>query len=133
MSTSESRTTVREIVPLFFVEDIERSVAFYRDSLGFELANEWKPDGKLAWCRLERGSSALMLQQSIKEDGPAAGRGRGVEFFFLCDDADALHAEFTARGLDIKRPTVAFYGMNQLFLQDPDGYQLCFQNAVEQT
>jgi catechol 2,3-dioxygenase-like lactoylglutathione lyase family enzyme len=135
MSTIEHRATVRNIVPLLFVEDLERSVAFYCDSLGFVLVNEWKPDGKLAWSRLKRGTAALMLQQSTDEDGPAAGRGRGrgVEFFFLCDDAGALHAEFTTRGLDLKRPTVAFYGMNQLFLQDPDGYQLCFQSAVAQT
>ncbi len=133
MSTIEHRATLREIVPLLFVADLERSVAFYCDSLGFVLVNEWKPDGKLAWCRLKRGASALMLQQATDEDGPSAGRGRGVEFFFLCDDADALHTEFTARGLEVKRPKVAFYGMNQLFLQDPDGYQLCFQNAVDQT
>ena len=31
-----------------------------------------------------------MLQQAEDEDGPAEGRGHGVAFYFICDDADAL-------------------------------------------
>jgi uncharacterized glyoxalase superfamily protein PhnB len=129
--TTAAPTTLHEIVPLLFVEDIGRSAGFYRDQLGFEMTQDWSPDGKLAWCRLERGSAALMLQQACpEEDGPAEGRGRGVGFFFLCDDAGAMHTEFAASGVSLAPPQVAFYGMNQLFVKDPDGYELCFQNAV---
>ncbi|MBI3465478.1 MAG: bleomycin resistance family protein, partial [Planctomycetes bacterium] len=39
--------------------------------------------------------------------------------------------EFVARGLEVDPPKAAFYGMNQIFLRDPDGYELCFQSAVE--
>lgn len=131
MSTAAA-TTLHELVPLLFVENIERSAAFYRGQLGFEMTQEWSPDGKLAWCRLARGGAALMLQQACpQEDGPTEGRGRGVGFFFLCDDADAIHTEFTVAGLSLQPPQVAFYGMNQLFVKDPDGYELCFQNVVQ--
>jgi uncharacterized glyoxalase superfamily protein PhnB len=128
----ECTAAVRELVPLLFVEDITRSVAFYRDRLGFEMTGAWEPEGRLAWCRLQRGGSWLMLQQACDEDGPAEVRRRGVGFYFTCDDADALFAEFTARGLTLAPPTVAFYGMKQLFLKDPDGYELCFQNPTEE-
>ncbi len=123
--------TVRELAPLLFVNDIERSAAFYCDQLGFEIRQTWKPKDKLAWCRLERNSAAIMLQQACEEDGPPAGRGRGVAFFFNCDDADAEYVRLSDRGLQLQPPTVAFYGMKQLFLRDPDGYQLCFQNPTE--
>jgi uncharacterized glyoxalase superfamily protein PhnB len=116
---------------LLFVEDVGRSVAFYGERLGFEMTGKWEPEGRLAWCRMRRGGAVLMLQQACEEDGPAAGRGRGVGFFFTCDDAGALHAELTANGLKLDPPSVAFYGMNQLFLKDPDGYELCFQNPTE--
>ena len=69
---------------------------------------------------------ALMLQQTTEEDEPAEGRGRGVAFFFICDDADAIHAELSGRGLHPAPPQVAFYGMKQVFLKDPDGHELCF-------
>lgn len=123
-------STIHELTPLFFVEDIARSLAFYQERLGFGMTQNWSPGGKLAWCRLVRGGAALMLQQAEEEDGQAAGRGRGVGFFFLCDDANAMHAELTQRGLAVDPPQAAFYGMNQLFVRDPDGYELCFQSAI---
>ena len=104
-------------------------VEFYRDRLGFRITQSWEPDGVLAWCRLERDGVALMLQSSCEEDGPAAGRGRGATFYFNCDDAAAIHHELTAAGLQLPPPERAFYGMDQVYLVDPDGYQVCFQSV----
>jgi uncharacterized glyoxalase superfamily protein PhnB len=95
--------TLQELVPLLFVEDIVRSAAFYQHRLGFEMTLKWEPKGKLSWCRLERGGAALMLQQALpEEDGPAEGRGRGVGFYFNCDDAAAMHADLASRGLSVR-------------------------------
>jgi uncharacterized glyoxalase superfamily protein PhnB len=124
--------TIQELVPLLFVEDIIRSAAFYQQRLGLELTMKWEPAGKLSWCRLERGGAALMLQQALpEEDGPAEGRGRGVGFYFNCDDANAMCAVLSSRGLAVAAPQASFYGMNQLFVKDPDGYELCFQSVIE--
>ncbi len=124
---------IHELVPLLFVEDIARSTAFYQERLGFAMTQQWEPGGKLAWCRLARDGAAVMLQQAIpEEDGPADGRGRGVTFYFQCDDADAMHADLTRRGLTAAPPQAAYYGMNQVFVKDPDGYELCFQSAIKQ-
>ena len=131
MPLTQSTGTVRELVPLLFVQDIERSMDFYRDGLGFEVASKWEPGGKLAWCRLQRDGSAVMLQQACEEDGPAEGRGRGIGFFFICDDAGTIHAELSGRGVHLAPPQVAFYGMKQVFVKDPDGYELCFESPIE--
>ncbi len=131
MPLAPATATIRELVPLLFVQDILRSAAFYQERLGFELTQKWEPDGKLGWCRLARDGSAVMLQQANDEDGPAVGRGRGVCFYFNCDDVQAIFAEFTERGLTIQPPAAAFYGLNQVFVTDPDGYALCFQSVCE--
>ncbi|MCA9021911.1 MAG: VOC family protein [Planctomycetaceae bacterium] len=129
----QTAPAVQELVPLLFVEDVSDSVDFYCNQLGFEMKHKWEPDGTLAWCRLERGNAALMLQLACPdEDGTAAERCKGVGFFFHCDDAQAVYEELLFRGLDLEPPRVAFYGMNQLFLKDPDGYDLCFQNQVQE-
>lgn len=125
-----SQSTLRETWPLLFVRDIDRSAEFYCDYLGFEVAHQAMSDGKVYWCRLKRQNCSLMLQQAEEEDGPAKGRGRGVVLYFLCDDADVLHAEFAGRGLKLPPPTTAYYGMRQVELQDPDGYQLCFESEM---
>lgn len=121
---------VRELVPLLVSGNIDASVRFYRDRLGFTLAKTWEPEGELEWCRLERDGAAVMLQRACDEDGPADGRGLGVRFYFICDDVRAEYERLRTYDLDVMPPTVAFYGMNQLFVTDPDGYELCFETPV---
>ena len=130
MSITSMPPRLLELAPLLYVDDIQRSVDFYCQMLGFTVSARWEPEGKLAWCRLERDGVPLMLQQANEEDAPAASRGRGVVFFFQCNDAGTLHAELSSRGLPLSPPEAAFYGMNQVFVKDPDGYELCFQNAI---
>jgi uncharacterized glyoxalase superfamily protein PhnB len=132
MDATQTTAVVRELWPLLIVSDIERSVAFYHDRLGFTLARQATDSkGKIFWCRLERGGCSVMLQQAEEEeDGPAEGRGRGVIFYFICDDADVMYAELSGRGLRLDPPSVAYYGMKQVFVPEPDGYELCFESEV---
>jgi uncharacterized glyoxalase superfamily protein PhnB len=130
MNAAERCATVRELWPLLVVCDIDRSLAFYRDRLGFDVVAEAQSDGRVFWCRLHRGGASIMLQQAEAEDGSAEGRGRGVVLYFVCDDADAVHREFAAGGLSLPAPAVAYYGMKQLFVPDPDGYAVCFESPT---
>jgi catechol 2,3-dioxygenase-like lactoylglutathione lyase family enzyme len=128
--TPQPRAALREIWPLLVVQDIDRSIAFYRDKLGFGVVAEAQAAGRTYWCRVARQGCSLMLQQAEEEDGPPAGRGPGITLYLLCDNVDAMHAELTARGLALQPPENAYYGMRQLFVPDPDGYALCFECEV---
>lgn len=131
MTATLAANSIRELVPLLIVASIEDSLPFYRDRLGFHVIDAWVPDGRMGWCRLERDGVALMLQRATDEDGSAVGRGHGLCLFFNCTDADAEYAALCEKGMSPGKPTVAFFGMKQLFVTDPDGYELCFQNPVE--
>jgi len=54
-----------------------------------------------------------------------------VVFYFVCDDADAMYAELSSRGVQLKPPTVAHYGMKQIFVPEPDGYLVCFESPTD--
>lgn len=133
MDVADHRFTVQQTVPLLLVSDIAQSCVFYCDGLGFEVIDKWEPDGKLAWCWLKQGGAALMLQQACDDDPAVTARGQGVAFYFICEDADAVHHAITLRGIKATDPTVAFYGMKQTFVIDPDGYELCFENRTHET
>ena len=132
MTLAERSTPVRHVWPLLIVQYIDRSVEFYRDRLGFAVVGNAESDGKVFWCRLERGGASVMLQQSEEEDGPPEGRGRGVSFYFVCDDADMMYAELSDRGLQLEPPSAEYYGMKQLFVPEPDGYSICFESPTEE-
>ena len=130
---------VKQTVPFFMVHDIEASLRYYVDGLGFKKTIEWVPDGKLQWCWLENGGAAVMLQEFWKSghhsNVPTERLGVGVSVCFMCKDALALYKEFKSRGIDVKRPFVG-NGLWVTEIVDPDGYRLAFESpsdALEET
>jgi catechol 2,3-dioxygenase-like lactoylglutathione lyase family enzyme len=124
------RPNVRQAIPFFMVTDIDSSVRFYVDKLGFEMTNSWKPGGKLEWCWLQIGDAALMLQEYRKDRMPDGRLGTGVSICFTCDDALAIYREFISRDVDAKRPFVG----NRMWVtsvSDPDGYELFFESDTD--
>jgi len=76
----------------------------------------------------------LMLNTAYEEDSrpPEPDRARiaahdDTAIFFGCPDVDAAYAHLRSRAKNVKAPKVATYGMKQLYVRDPDGYNLCFQ------
>jgi lactoylglutathione lyase len=60
---------VKQAVPFFGVSNMEASLRFYVDRLGFKMKHWWiperiedNPDGRIRWCWLELGDAAVMLQ-----------------------------------------------------------------------
>ena len=122
---------VHEAMPLLYAGDIERSRSFYCDQLGFTLANRWDPAGKLAWCQLRMEGARIMLQQAEDQDLKGLKSGHGdIALFFVCENVDELYEQFHQRGVEVEPPTVAFYGMRQLVVRDPDGRSICFEHPV---
>jgi len=120
--------------PLIQVFDMPTSVAFYRDLLGFTVVRQSSSGDDFDWGLLNLDGAELMLNTAYeKEDRPSApDRARiaaheDTAFYFGCRDVDAAYAYLRVRGVDVQEPTVAPYGMKQLYLKDPDGYVICFQ------
>ncbi len=117
-------------VPLLQVFDMETSLKFYRDVLGFEVVEQSDRDW---WAMVRLGEATLMLNTAY-EDGsrpaspdPARVRGhRDVSLYFEFDDLDALYAHLKQHGCDVQPPVETSYGLRQLSVSDPDGYELCF-------
>ena len=121
---------VRQAVPFFAVSSMETSLRYYVDGLGFTMTLKWIDAGKLRWCWRERGGAALMLQEFKRAWVPEGTLGAGVSICFICDDALALYREFTAKGIEAKRPFVG-NSMWVTSLTDPDGYRLDFESTTD--
>lgn len=129
-----SEPNVKQAVPFFGVTDIETSLRFYVDGIGFKLTKQWVDNGKLRWCWLELGTAALMLQEFWRDgqhtNAPAEPLGVGVSICFICEDALAIYRDVIARGLPASRPFVG-NGMWVTSLSDPDGYRLDFESYTD--
>lgn len=57
---------------------------------------------------------------------------RDAWLYFESPDAEAAYAALREKGLDAQAPSLTYYGMNQVFVVDPDGYRLSFQSPGEE-
>jgi lactoylglutathione lyase len=123
-----SDSNVEQAVPFFGVSDMDASLRFYVDGLGFEMTRKWTPEGKIRWCLLQLGGAALMLQEFRKV--PEGKRGEGVSICFQCKDALSIYHAAVARGIQAKNP---FVGNNMWVttMTDPDGYKLDFESPTD--
>jgi len=136
---STTSVNVKQAVPFFGVTNMEASLRFYQDGLGFKMKRWWIPDhdkhypadGKIRWCWLELGEAAIMLQEFLSECQPKEMLGAGTSVCFQCEDALTLYREFKSRGIQTRqRPFVG----NRLWvvpLTDPDGYRIEFSSPTD--
>ena len=130
----KTEVSLERAVPFFGVQNIQESVRFYVDGLGFSMTKKWTPEGKLRWCWLERDGVALMLQEFWKEGhhagAPDGKLGLGMSICFMCQDALAFYREVISRGIQAQRPFVG-NGLWVTNVSDPDGYKLCFESPTD--
>jgi catechol 2,3-dioxygenase-like lactoylglutathione lyase family enzyme len=117
---------LRATIPSLTVDDLERSIRFYTDALGFVEKERWKNDaGKTMGVMLLAGRCELGLSQ----DDWAKGRDRkkGVGMSVWCEtgqDVDALAARLKGAGFRLASEPKDEYGGRSLAVEDPDGFRL---------
>jgi lactoylglutathione lyase len=130
---------VKQAVPFFGVTDMEASLRFYVDGLGFTMKRQWIPegdghspsDGRIRWCWLELGDAAIMLQEFMPQGRPGETLGSGVSVSFQCDDALTLYRGCKARGLVARTRPFVGNGLWVVPMNDPDGYRIDFSSATD--
>ena len=127
---------VNGICTLISVFDMPRSLAFYCDILGFEIVSDsGGDDSSWVWLRLNEADLMLNDQYEPGHVPDAAPPERQKWHHDTClyfgADPDVVFEYLCSKGIDLNPPKNAPYGMRQLYLNDPDGYNLCFQQAIK--
>jgi catechol 2,3-dioxygenase-like lactoylglutathione lyase family enzyme len=129
---------VRHMTPLLSVFDMPTSLKFYRDTLGFEVTQDTGQGDESGWVMLQKSGVTLMLNTAYDDDErpPAPDPAHHAIhqetcLYFLSPDPQVAYEFLKSKGFQLDPPKVAYYGMNQLYVRDPDGYTLCFQAPAE--
>lgn len=125
---------IRGMAPMMEVWDMPTSLAFYRDKLGFKVTGDSGQGDVSGWVMLELGDSTIMLNTAYedgerpdKENPARVAAHRDTSIYFGCPDVDAAYQHLLDNNIQCSPPSVAPYGMKQLYVTDPDNYNLCFQ------
>ncbi len=104
------------------VPDLQKTTAYFRDVLGFNVQWEDATD----WRLVERDAVRIMLGH-CPSDRPPAELGSHNWFGYLdVDDGQALYDEFTSRGATCTQPFDQHYGMREIVVTTLDGHRIVF-------
>ncbi len=131
---------IQGMTPLLQVYDMLASIHFYCEVIGFKVINSApSPAGSYDWVLLEWNGSQLMLntryehnQRPSQPDPVRVMNHDDLALFFSCPDIDGVYKMLLSHVVKVNAPCDRDYGMRQVYLHDPDGYQLCFQWALEE-
>ena len=113
--------------PSLTVGDLEMSLAFYRDVLGFEVEETWKNDeGSVMGVSLKAGDVSFMIGQDDWKKGRDRKKGEGFRIY--CETkkrVDDLAKRIEAKGGRLDQgPTDEPWGVRDISLTDPDGFKI---------
>ena len=117
---------IRQIAPQFFTLDIPRTLAYYEGKLGFECLSTWQ--GPPVYAIVARDQRAIHFRCA---DPPANNPDKYddelLDAYLFVEDADALYAEYKAKGVEFVRDLGNMpWKSREFVVKDCDGRLLAF-------
>ena len=123
---------------MFYVSDLKRSVAFWRDVLGVTFKGFWDdethefaddldragPD--VCYVTLDAGGQMLALHST-----PDEVKSGGAVYHLEVEDVDALHTRIREHGLEATEPEDMPWRWRMTFVNDPDGHCIGLYRPIE--
>lgn len=132
---SETPTTLAPlqatgISPGFTVNDLQKSLRFYTEGLGFEVVDRHEEDGQLVFAMLKAGVAHLGIGQDDFAKGRDRVKGVGMRIWIATpQDIPALAERARAAGIALDdEPQPLPWGPMGFSVTDPDGFKLTIAN-----
>jgi lactoylglutathione lyase len=128
----------KKLTPNLLVANVERSLAFYVDTLGFARSMTVPEQSPFVFAAMTSGSIEIFVNDAataVKEYPAFVGKPIGATgtMFIEVEGVDALHDRLKARVKIVMPIVTQFYGMREFAIEDPDGYVITFAERVPQS
>jgi len=133
ISTSEKNmkpAEVKKITPILFAEELEPSIRFWTERMGFQKTVEVPEGNKIGFAIVEKNGVELMYQSfaSAAKDNAATGEAarKGPSFLYI-EVADLDAALEATKGAEVVMPVrTTFYHSREFGIKDPAGHYVIF-------
>ena len=128
---------LKKLTPNLMVEDVARTLAFYRETLGFEVLTTLPEQEPFAFAILQRGGVELMFQSrlSLSDNVPALTGvpiGASQTFYIEVTGIRDLYETLRDKVEIVVDFHDTFYGTQEFYFRDINGYVLSFSESVPQ-
>jgi len=123
---------LRSLMPSLTVNDLAASVAWYRDVLGFIVAEEFRREDRVVGVRLTAGAVDFLLGQDDFAKGRDRKKGVALRLYAITgQDIDQLAAAIKEKGGELaQEPQDQPWGARDFAVLDPDGFQISISTGV---
>lgn len=119
------------IVPSLMVRDLDESLDFYVEKLGFEVTGRYPDVGEPDWAEVRRDGVILQFfTADTLSEGFTSTPGLTGTLYFYPESVMKLAGELRGKVLFEWGPEVMDYGQREFALRDPDGYFLAFAESA---
>ena len=124
-SADRGGLSIRSTAPSFTVNDIDKSLAWYRDVLGLTVKERWENAGTLQGVEMAAGPVSFMLGQDDWKRGRDRAKGEGFRIYCTTEqNVDRLAEGIKARGGALSYEPRDEWGMRAFAVEDPDGFKI---------
>ena len=117
---------IRQIAPQFFATDIPRTLAYYKDQLGFECVGTWQEPPVYAIVARDQHAIHFRCAEPSTAN-PEKYSDELLDAYLLVDDVNSLYVEYAARGVEFTRELGNTpWHSREFVLKDCDGRLLAF-------
>ena len=115
------------------VKDLEKSVAWFTEALGFSISRRIERDGQLRAVAVEAGNVRLLLNKDDGAKGWDRTKGDGMSLQITTDqDVDAIAKRITDHGWALdSEPADMPWGARAFRVRDPDGFRWSVSKALQ--
>lgn len=119
---------LNSLIPLVDVNNVEESIQFYEDALGFSIEDKLVWNGAIEWALLRSGPVRIMLSSGGEPHEDTYVVPKNGVFFIYPDDIQHLYDSLQHKGFETSALQAGQRGAREFYLQDPDGYVLWFSH-----
>jgi uncharacterized glyoxalase superfamily protein PhnB len=125
--------SMRSVSPSFTVDDVQKSLAWYRNVMGFAVGQRWEDGGKLMGLELKAGPVLFMIGQDDFKKGRDRLKGAGFRLYCQTDqDVDRLAEGIKSRGGALAdEPRDEEWGGRAFTVVDPDGFKITISTPAK--
>ncbi len=128
-------TTLRKLTPNLMVEDVNKTVDFYKNMLGFDVLATVPETGQLNWAMLKQGDVEMQFQTraSLSEEIPAfkdRAIGGTLTLYIDVEDVTALHNALKDKVAIVQAMHTTFYGTQEFAIEDCNSFVLSFSQGA---
>jgi len=112
------------------VSDLQKSLTWYRDVIGFAVHQNYEREGKLMAVSLRAGDARLLITQDDGAKGLGRAKGEGFSLMITTDDnIDELATRIKGAGVTLDlEPTDMPWGARAFRLRDPGGFRFAISS-----